>query len=200
MSKFNPSIFNATSNSVFSPVSTALFDASCNVGFNVPCNNVSCNISFNIGFHVQCWIQCSMQCFIQCQIQSGLAEFAMFDLSIMLELECGCQYIIQVPCHTLGITRHTLEVSLYVNFNFRLVVQKLQRESAHAHNPHQIVHMHSHHFWTTNKNSCIIVTVSEKRGNSAQNVTSYYEPVKFTCHIGNVLAAVDSSTNIFGTE
>ena len=33
-----------------------------------------------------------------------------------------------------------------------------------------------------------------------QNVKSCYEPVKFTCHIGNVLAAVVSGTNIFGTE
>jgi hypothetical protein len=35
----------------------------------------------------------------------------------------------------------------------------------------------------------------EKRGNFAQNVKSCYEPVKFTCHIGNVLAAVVSITN-----
>ena len=42
--------------------------------------------------------------------------------------------------------------------------------------------------------------MSEKRGNFAQNVKSYYEPVKFTCHVGDVLAAVVSSTNIFGTE
>ena len=50
------------------------------------------------------------------------------------------------------------------------------------------------------KNKRRYVTVSEKRGNFAQNVKSCYEPVKFTCHIGNVLAAVVSSTNIFGTK
>ena len=34
-------------------------------------------------------------------------------------------------------------------------------------------------------------TVPEKRG----KMLNCYEPVKFTCHIGNVLAAVDSSMN-----
>jgi hypothetical protein len=46
----------------------------------------------------------------------------------------------------------------------------------------------------------LYVTVHEKRGNFAQNVKSCYEPVKFTCHIGNVLAAVVSIMNIFGTK
>ena len=33
--------------------------------------------------------------------------------------------------------------------------------------------------------------VPEKRGNFTQNVKSCYEPVKFTCHIENILTAVD---------
>ena len=41
---------------------------------------------------------------------------------------------------------------------------------------------------------------STEGGNCTQNVKSCYEPVKFKCHIGNVLAAVVSSMNIFGTE
>ena len=46
----------------------------------------------------------------------------------------------------------------------------------------------------------INVHEARKRGNFAQNVKSCYEPVEFTCHIGNVLAAVVSIRNIFGTE
>ena len=132
--------FNVPFNVEFNVPFNVGFNVPFNVGFNVPFNvgfnvpgfnvpfNVGFNVPFNVGFNVpfnvefKCYVpciilfnfgfnKCSMQCFIQCQIQSGLAEFAMFDLSIMLE--CGCQYIIQVPCHTLGITHHTLEVSLY---------------------------------------------------------------------------------------
>jgi hypothetical protein len=51
-----------------------------------------------------------------------------------------------------------------------------------------------------NSNSSSIVTVHEKRGNFALNVESCYDLVKFTCHIGNVLEAVVSTTNIFGTK
>ena len=129
MSKLNLSIFNATSNSMQQSyvlfqwpylMLHAMLDSTFHAimlhatfGFYVQCwiqCSIQCWILCSMHRFVQFWIQCSMQCFIQCQIQSGLAEFAMFDLSIMRE--CGCQYIIQMPCHTLVIIRHTLEVSL----------------------------------------------------------------------------------------
>ena len=49
-------------------------------------------------------------------------------------------------------------------------------------------------------NTAGLGTLCLKKDNFAQNFKSCYEPVKFTCHIGNVFAAVNSSTNIFGVE
>ena len=44
------------------------------------------------------------------------------------------------------------------------------------------------------------VTGYVKRDHFMHNVKSCYEPVKFTCHIGNVSAAVISIAGIFGTK
>ena len=44
------------------------------------------------------------------------------------------------------------------------------------------------------------MTGFEKRDHFAQNVESCYEPVKFTCPIENVLPAVFSIADIFGTK
>ena len=106
--------FNVPFNVGFNVPFNVGFNVPFNVGFNVPFN-AGFNIPFNAMFHASfCSIlDLTLDSIFHAMfhIQSGLAEFAMFDHSIVLE--CGCQYIIQVPCHTLGITRHTLEVLLY---------------------------------------------------------------------------------------
>ena len=88
------------------------FNVPVNVGFNVPFNvpfNVGFNVPFNVGFNVpfnagfnipfNAMFHASFCSILDLtldsifhamfHIQSGLAEFAMFDRSIVLE--CGCQ-------------------------------------------------------------------------------------------------------------